>query len=290
MSPTAALVVAAILATGQIRTPPRDTRAKPPAPRPAGSARLSGVVVLDGPTPAPVRRALVTITAAELLSPLSAVTDDEGRFTLGDLPAGRFTVTAERKPFLTASYGATRFGDAGTPIAVAAGQHAADLKIVLARGAVLTGSIVDITGEPLPGVGVSVLHAGPLPSHAGSAATDDRGTYRVFGLPPGSYTISAAPPARSWIGQSAVVREQEVDAALRDLRQRGSGRSSGAAAAGALAGPPLDPSEPPRMFGYATTFYPGTPLADGAMRLTVAAGEERTGLDFVMSVVPKGQP
>jgi hypothetical protein len=290
MSPTAALVIAAILATAQARTPPRDTKAKPPVPRSAGTARLSGVVVLEGQTPSPVRRALVTITAAELSLPLSAVTDDEGRFTLGDLPAGRFTVTAERKPFLTASYGAARSGDPGTPIAVAAGQHAADLRIVLARGAVLTGSIVDMTGEPLPGIGVSVLHAGPAPSYAGSAVTDDRGTYRVFGLPPGTYTISAAPPARSWIGQSAVVREQEVDAALRDLRQRGSGRSSGAAAAGALAGPPGDPSERPHMFAYTTTFYPGTPLAADAMAITVAAGEERTGLDFVMSVVPKGQP
>jgi hypothetical protein len=290
MSPTAALVIVSILAAGQARTPPRDTKARPPAPRPAGTARLSGMVVLEGQTPSPVRRALVTITAAELSVPLGAVTDDEVRFTVGDLPAGRFIVTAERKPFLTSSYGATRSEDAGTPIAVAAGQHAPDLRIVLARGAVLSGSIVDMTGEPLPGIRVSVIHAGPAPSPAGSAVTDDRGTYRVFGLPPGSYTISAAPPARSWSGQSAVVREREVDAALRDLRQRGSGRSSGAAAAGGLVGPPGDPSEQPRTFGYATTFYPGTPLADGAMSITVASGVERTGLDFVMSVVPKGQP
>ena len=78
MSAAAALLVAAILALGQVRTPSRDTRAKPPAPRPAGTAQLSGVVVVDRQTPAPVRRALVTITAAELSSPLSAVTDDEG--------------------------------------------------------------------------------------------------------------------------------------------------------------------------------------------------------------------
>ena len=40
------------------------------------------------------------------------------------------------------------------------------------------------------------------------------------------------------------------------------------------------------MVAYAPVYYPGTPDVSGAVQVTVGAGEERAGIDFVLSLVP----
>ena len=75
--------------------------------------------------PAPVRGALVTISADELPNGRATLTDADGRFRFDGLPAGRFVVTASKAPFITAAFGAKRSGTAGTAITVAAGQRLA---------------------------------------------------------------------------------------------------------------------------------------------------------------------
>ena len=98
----------------------RDTPLTPAT----GTAAIIGQVLSDETTPHPIRRAVVTVTG-DLPAARSAITDDEGRFTFKNLPAGRFTINATKTAYLPASYGALRPGRLGTPLQIAQGQQAA---------------------------------------------------------------------------------------------------------------------------------------------------------------------
>jgi protocatechuate 3,4-dioxygenase beta subunit len=248
-----------------------------------GTATLSGVVV-SGDS-APVGRAIVMLTADGQPS-RSQVTDDDGEFSFAGLLAARYTVTAAKPAYITTAFGAKHPGRQGTPISLATGQTVLDVRIVLPRGAVVTGTIQDMSGAPAPGVRVALVQvlsasllvavhqsgAGPVNS---TVTTDDRGVYRAYGLMPGTYLVVVAPPSSD--GDNAVVMSpSEIDAALHDLQQRGSGLM-----------PPGARSElsTPMTIGLVPTYYPGTPSAGEATTLSLLAGEERSGVDVTQVLV-----
>ena len=199
-----------------VGTPPQQQQQPPPAqgraggggggrgqtrdqttPSVVGTGTISGAVVLEG-TGTGVRRARVTLSGTELRGGRSAITDDQGRFTFTALPAGRFTMTAAKAGFVDIAYGAKRSGRPGTPIQLSDGQKIEKAVIALPRGSVVTGVVIDETGEPSPGTRVRVMRyvirTGERSlSSAGEDTTDDRGMYRVYGLQPGEYMISAVP-------------------------------------------------------------------------------------------------
>ena len=84
-------------------------------PQATGTASIAGTVVNDEERAVPVRRAIVTIAGPGLVPSRSAITDDDGRFAIERLPAGRFTVSVSRAAFVTSIYGAKRPGKPGTP-------------------------------------------------------------------------------------------------------------------------------------------------------------------------------
>ena len=270
---TALLIVASL---GLAQQPTRDVAVQPAA---AGTARLSGVVVSADRVAQPVRRAIVTISGAS--GRRSTITDDDGKFTFGDLAAGSFTVSAARRAYLTSAYGTRYPGDPGTPIHLADGAHANDIRIVLPKGAVLTGTITDLNGQPAPSVPVTAYRLAPVYAAAGSATTDDRGEDPVFGLVPGTYVVVAVPrPVGT--GDMAARSEREVDAILGALARRGAGAAT-AARPGATETAPLE-VPPQRASSFAPFYYPGTPVASDAGRIAVAAGETRGGLDFTVGL------
>ena len=73
-----------------------------------------------------------------------------------------------------------------------------DIELVLARAGAVTGAIVDSAGEPFQGVLVRALRLQSDGERTVATLatwprlTDDRGRYRLFGLPPGSYLIVAS--------------------------------------------------------------------------------------------------
>jgi hypothetical protein len=246
-----------------------------------GASSLVGVVRSD--EGAPVRAAIVTLSGGELSAPRAVVTDDEGRFAFERLPAGRFTLSAKKAAYVTMAYGATRPGRSGTAIAVAAGQRV-DVALTLPRGGVITGRVVDAaTGAPVPDVGVLATRTDVSQPVAGSPlvalpVTDDRGVFRLFGLEPGEYVIAAV-PQQLVTGDVDTRAEADVDAIFAALQQRP--RNPGATLKPAAA--PIAPK--PRTAGYAPVYYPGTARRTEAARVRVAAGEERQGIDIVMSLV-----
>jgi protocatechuate 3,4-dioxygenase beta subunit len=69
-------------------------------------------------------------------------------------------------------------------------QKLENANIALPKGAVITGMVIDESGEPAPGTQVRVMRfvmqtGERTLQSAGQAQADDRGFYRVWGLQPG---------------------------------------------------------------------------------------------------------
>jgi carboxypeptidase family protein len=262
--------------------PPRDAAAGKAATPTVGTASISGIVVTDDPDRKPVRRARVSIMDNERRHGATVVTDESGRFTFKNVPAGRYSITPTKASWVGTSYGATRPNRPGTPITVADGQHVDKLTIRLARGAVITGTVTDEYGRPMVRASVTAFRyifqggtrtpipAGPI------ATTDDRGVFRIYGLAPGQYLVGTSP--RGATGSPGGELRQTTDAEIqRALAERGRGNR---------APDHTRQDERSTTVAYAAVFYPGTTTVSQGSLITVAAGEERSGIDFQASLVP----
>ena len=263
---------------------PRDGR----TPAVTGTGVIAGVVVTDEGAAQPVRKAIVTISGPALPNSRTTITDAAGKFAIDELPEGRFTITAKKAAYIPGAYGATRPGRPGTPLALAAGQRA-DVTLEIARAAVLAGAIRDQQGEPVPGVQVGALKipgsgaVANIFSTADMTTTDDRGVYRLFGLLPGEYVVAAVPRVTG-SGEIGSRSAAEMDATLLALQRR-SGRGGSAPLPG---GPPVSQLPSPSSFSYAPTYFPGSTVFAGATRIRLGPGDERAGVDFIVSPVPSG--
>jgi hypothetical protein len=272
-----ALALTTMLAQG--RAPQRDQVATPTV----GTASISGIVVDDESEPKPVRRALVTLTGADLHPNRGVITDDNGRFTIEHLPAGAFTLTATKAAFVTSVYGAKRAGRPGTAIVVRAGEAATNISVRLWRGAVVSGTVRDVNGEPVPAIPVNAMRSHDFTSELftltnNGGLTNERGEFRIYGLEPGSYVI-AAKPSPGGGGPLTSMSEAEVDAALEAIRTR-----SAAAVARPAAGASTSASE--HSFDFAPVFYPGTSVAGDAKPIVLSAGQEVGSIDLTLLRVP----
>ena len=266
----ALLIACAMIASGsaqqsnqpsQPQSPARDTSARPATTTTATpTGRMSGRVVAAD-SGRPIKRARVFITAAELPG-RGVLTDDNGAFLLTDLPAGRYTINASKSGYIQLSYGQRRPLQAGTPLQLLDGQQFKGVDFALPRGGVISGRVSDESGDVMPGVAVQVMRyqyaqGDRRLAPAGQGQTDDRGVYRVWGLNPGEYYVSAT--ARNeglgrGIPQQAVQVIQDLVAGRGGAGGRGGGRGGGQGIA-ALAG--LLPTDDQDQLMYAPTYYPG---------------------------------
>jgi len=253
----------------------------------AQQGEISGRVVRTTDPAVPLARVLVTIGGASLESSRTVITDPEGQFRFGDLPAGSFTVTARRPPFVPTAFGAKRPGRPGTTIDLAVGQRLTDITIRLAHGSAITGMARHENSEPAAGVTVEVMsldvQAVPL---GPPIVTDDRGIYRAFGLPPGRYIVTAKPDGGvvTALGQMS---DEQMDQILARLRRRSAGLAPPAppATGGAAAAPRETPGEREASHGFAPVHYPGTPDPERAIVIDLAEGGEYVGADIGLQLV-----
>lgn len=231
------------------RMPARPLR--PGETPPKGTALIKGQVTSGT---GPVRRAQVRAQSMEGRGGGVTSTDNNGLFEIKDLPAGRYTVIAMKGGFAQAQFGARRPGDPGTPIELVDGQTAEKVNFVLSRGGVIAGAVVDDNGDPVAGTQVAAVRyqwvAGarrlvPAFSEGSNDRTDDRGGFRLYGLPPGEYFVQAANRNNQFVGPGMTNTESE---------------------------------------GFAPTYYPGTPNVTEAARITLKAGQEVGGANFALIV------
>lgn len=172
----------------------------------AEHAILSGdVMSVAGGAPTPLPRAVVRLEGVASPVRLSAISGADGMFTLEAVPPGRYLLSASSPAYVTTYYGAQRFNQAGAVIVVTPGQNIGDLRITLQRGGVIAGTVRTESGRTVRGVGVWVRRSGGAvtpPSVSDtldlrargvlpSAMTNGEGQFRLFGLPPGRYLVSA---------------------------------------------------------------------------------------------------
>ena len=224
-------------------------RAQPPrVDAPRGTASLRGQIVAAD-NGAPIRRAQVRVSSPDARESRIATTDQQGRFEIKELPAGRYTMTASKGGFVSLQYGQKRPSESGTPIELGDGQTMDKIAIALPRGSVLGGRVTDEFGEPVANANVVAWRY----AYAGGArrvqpggqnardTTDDQGQFRLFGLPPGDYFVSATL------------------------------RTGGPEVTDPMGGEPS---------GYAATYFPGTTNVAEAARVTLGVAQENTGVSF----------
>jgi protocatechuate 3,4-dioxygenase beta subunit len=258
--------------------PSRDTPAQQPADAAVPKGALTGRVVAAD-SGRPVRRARVFLNGISIPGGRGTLTDDEGRFELTELPEGRYTLTAGKTGFITLSYGQRRPLQAGTPIQLTADQQLTGLEFRLPRGSVIAGHVYDDTGDPLPGAMVRVFRYEYAQGNrqlvpVGGGQTDDLGAYRVWGLNPGDYYVSAATP-------NVNVGGPGFGAAIGGpLAGRGGRGGRGVTATLGTVDVPEQ-----EQVGYAPTFYPGVPSINEARPVSVGLSVEVPSIDFGVLLV-----
>jgi hypothetical protein len=241
----------------QPSTTPQRMPARPLRPGetpPKGTAALKGQVIASG-TGAPVRRAQVRAMSMEGRGGGVTSTDSEGRWEIKELPAGRYSISAMKGGFAQASYGQRRPGEPGTPIDLGEGQIAERVNFIMSRGGVIAGRVVDDGGEPVSGTSVSAMRFAFVSgtrrlvaggSEGGQDRTDDQGYFRLYGLPPGDYYVSATATNNNNFSAPGMTNTE--------------------------------------LEGYAPTYFPGTPNIGEATRISLRVGQEMTGANFALIV------
>ena len=226
-----------------------------------GTGRLRGRV-LAGDSGSPVRRAQVRVSGPDI-GTKTTLTDGQGRFEVKDLPAGRFNVSVSKSGYVTMQYGQNRPYEPGRPIELTDAQVMDKADVALPRGSVLAGRVVDEFGEAVAEADVTAMRLQyqngrrRLTPTGRNGTTNDLGQFRIYGLPPGEYYVSAT------------------------LRNMGSmvfdmlGGQGGPAGRGT----------PAETAGYASTYYPSTPNPGEAQRVAVAVGQELTSVDIQLQPV-----
>jgi hypothetical protein len=165
-------------------------------PAPPGTSTLKGHVAAAD-SGQPLRKAQVRITAGEIRENRMATTDADGQFEFKDVRAGRYFITVSKGGFVNVSYGQIRPTDAAKPLTILDNQHVEKLDFSLPRGGVITGRILDEFGEPMSEVQVGAQQYQTIQGQrrlvpAGrQAQTNDIGEFRLFGVAPGQYYITA---------------------------------------------------------------------------------------------------
>jgi protocatechuate 3,4-dioxygenase beta subunit len=221
--------------------PPRDTSARPPAAV-QGTGTVRGRVVAAD-TSLPLRRVTVSLSSTAEQRGQETDTDADGAFTFEGVPKGRYRLKASKARYVDTSLGARLPGRPGRAFEVGDGQKIEGISIRLAVAGVITGRVLDDAGEPVAGAPVLVLQrkrvkgVSRLTSAVSGRSTDDTGAFRVFGLAPGRYYLSAVPNERHR-NNLGLVNTSPTSLAM--------------------------------------TYYPSTPVASEAQPLDVAAGTETT--------------
>jgi len=287
--------------------------AQNPQPAPRADAGIIGQVVDAGGRPVPA--AVVTLsggltalslteTIAQQLEggPRRVRADGDGRFVFADLPAGSYTLEATKTGYLPGAYGRRRHGGAAQSLVLGESERVVSVRIPIWEFVAMSGTVVDEAGEPMVGIMVTarqqtfVATQSRLSAPVSTVVTDDRGVYRLDGLPPGTYVV-CVPTTHVALPAAVADAYRTVDSpslrgllASADLRLVGPDGLAGRQVGDTIVPsgqrlPPVLPEAGGRPAAYVTTCYPGATPAD-AERVHLESGMERNDIHLALRPVP----
>jgi hypothetical protein len=197
-----------------------------------------------------VKKARVSLRIDGRQAPYTSETDESGRYVFQGVEPGVYVLSAEHLGFNRQDRGIRGAGAAGPPLALSGGLHLRDINFRLKPHNVITGRVLDEQGEPVPYVTVSAMQVAysrgsKRINMVNTGQTNDLGQYRLFGIAPGRYIVSAthAPP------QAFTVRQQEKPLAM----------------------------------GYPPVYFPNTLEQGRAQVVDLTRGGETLALDFTLT-------
>jgi len=223
-------------------------------------AWIFGSVISDR-TGQPLSRAQVILRPVTgTTNSVLAETDERGQFILNRIGPGIYSLMAQRDGYLPNT--SARRGPLRLPplLKLSDGTRLRDLTFRLRPWGVVVGKVRYDDSEPAVGATVqlyreTVARGRRSMQLASSARVNDRGEYRVHGLSPGSYFVSAM---RNRPASPDLEEQDAIDE---------SGRSR-------------------TEFRYATTFYPSAQKLADAVAVSVGSGDEVGAIDVYLKPVP----
>jgi protocatechuate 3,4-dioxygenase beta subunit len=140
---------------------------------------------------------------APVPSPLTARTGPDGSYTFATVAPGDYGIDVERQGFARLTLdGPSENEPKPGRISLETGQHVGNLDYKLKPTGAISGSVRDQDDVPLQGMFVTAFCSLPTVAVSGGANTDDRGDFRIFGIPPGKCDLGAGPPPNSGLSQA----------------------------------------------------------------------------------------
>jgi hypothetical protein len=212
----------------------------PPPPPSATPIRVNGTIPETGEsliegivrrldTGAPLPEARVRLTGLPdrtgALSIREVLTGADGRFAIRNIPASTYNIRVSRENYFATNIGGVSAAAVTVSVNTAANKTS-DLSFGLTPGGVISGVARDGDGRPMPKVSVSAFRIvyrdgrKTLETVKG-ISSDDRGEFRLFGLPPGEYYLRANGiyyPGVAEVELAMLISVRGADETFADLR------------------------------------------------------------------------
>jgi Carboxypeptidase regulatory-like domain len=182
---------------------------------------VSGIVIRSQDS-GPLKNATVQLTNdSDREHHIATKTTADGHFLLKNVPAGQYKLIVTRNGYVSQELGQKKPDDPGAVFTLRQGQRITDLVFKLGLAGVITGKVFDEDGEPMVGVAVRAMRQVYTDGRKSLQATteqetNDLGEFRVFGLAPGRYYISA-----ETLGWNRVVGDREFSSSEKNSGERG---------------------------------------------------------------------
>ncbi len=208
-------------------------------------------------------------------NPAAATSDASGNFKFNAVDVGTYTLTGERPGYVRAAFGEDRVGGQARTIEVTTAKSTGGIQLKLLPQSVIAGRVYDQDGDPIQNAQVQVMRysypggkrqLGPVQQ----ATTNDLGEYRIPGLAPGRYYISAT--ERGLLGAA-----QDI---IGNFAQGRGKQGGGPAGRGAILDQLLGLGAETNPEAYVTTYYPRSIEPNGATPIDLVPGSEARGIDI----------
>ncbi|MBV9762445.1 MAG: carboxypeptidase regulatory-like domain-containing protein [Acidobacteriaceae bacterium] len=177
-----------------------------------GTYTISGTVTA-GTSNKALRHVLVMITPTGTAGhPTSCVTGDDGRFSFAGLPAGKYSLSAQRPNSYWEGFRQT--GNYSTAIVTGPGLDSTNIPFALAGRGSISGTVQDEENEQVRGAQVFLFHRGVFSGRVEAQVesvknTDSSGGFHFGELRPGAYLIAVT--GQPWYTQPAARKSSDPE-------------------------------------------------------------------------------